>query len=155
MSANLEDTRNIIEILINLQPFLRKPIIKNKLNRFCFEDPKLQEETISIILEIFPKYKNIELPNLIKTWLESLFELESKKISLIIEKYFDQFIRNPDIINNIDSTQIMNIFNSLDPTIQKQLAIYFLETCFLINKKSTLIKIIPNNIIDFLIKKLD
>ena len=42
-SGNIED---IIEILGNLQPFLRKPIIKNKLIDFFKSESEFQLETI-------------------------------------------------------------------------------------------------------------
>jgi hypothetical protein len=51
VSANSNDTKNIIEILDYLQPFLRKPIIKNKLIDFFKSDNEFQSETNNLILE--------------------------------------------------------------------------------------------------------
>ena len=72
MSANSSDTKNIIEILGNLQPFLRKSIIKNKLIDFFKSISEFQSNTIKLILE---SLSNVELKkyiDLIKTWLEIL-----------------------------------------------------------------------------------
>ena len=55
VSANVSDTENIIEILGNLQPFLQKPIIKNKLLDFFKSDKDFQSNTIRLILDSLPK----------------------------------------------------------------------------------------------------
>ncbi|HEX2406042.1 MAG TPA: hypothetical protein VHJ38_02445 [Nitrososphaeraceae archaeon] len=72
MSANSSDTKNIIEILDNLQPFLRKPIIKNKLIDFFKSKSEFQSNTIKLILESLSNVELKKYNDLIKTWLEIL-----------------------------------------------------------------------------------
>ena len=55
MTANSDTTENIIQILGNLQPFLQKPIIKNKLLDFFKSDKDFQSNTIRLILDSLPK----------------------------------------------------------------------------------------------------
>ena len=54
MTASSETTEDIIQILANIQPFLRKPIIKNKLNNFFKENDEFQLDTIDLILKSLP-----------------------------------------------------------------------------------------------------
>jgi hypothetical protein len=72
VSANSSDTKNIIEILDNLQPFLRKPIIKNKLIDFFKSKSEFQSNTIKLILESLSNVELKKYNDLIKTWLEIL-----------------------------------------------------------------------------------
>ena len=72
MSANSSDTKNIIEILGNLQPFLRKSIIKNKLIDFFKSISEFQSNTIKLILESLSNVELKKYNELIKTWLEIL-----------------------------------------------------------------------------------
>ena len=60
-SSSSDTTEDIIEILGNLQPFLRKPIIKNKLIDFFKSDNEFQSDTINLILE---SLQNVNLKNI-------------------------------------------------------------------------------------------
>ena len=91
-SGNIED---IIEILGNLQPFLRKPIIKNKLIDFFKSDNEFQSDTINLILVSLHNVKLQKYNDLIRTWLEILSEFDTKQINLLIKLYLEGLEKNP------------------------------------------------------------
>ena len=81
-SGNIED---IIEILGNLQPFLRKPIIKNKLIDFFKSESSFQLETIELILDSLENIDIQKYQDLISSWLQVLVYFENTKINQIIK----------------------------------------------------------------------
>ena len=81
MTANIDTTEDIIQILANLQPYLRKPIIKNKLDNFFKQDDEFQIETINLILKSLPNIDLEKYGEIITTWLEILADFD-----LVIEQ---------------------------------------------------------------------
>ncbi|MGZ5546554.1 MAG: hypothetical protein ACXWFZ_01210, partial [Nitrososphaeraceae archaeon] len=77
MSVSISNTEDIIEILGNLQPFLRKPIIKNKLIDFFKSDSEFQVETIELILDSLRNINIQKYQDLISSWLEVLVYFEN------------------------------------------------------------------------------
>lgn len=135
-------TENIIEILLNMQDFLRRPVIKNKLERFYLEDEKLQRDTILIILTSLPsEIKNID--KLIYVWLDVLAELEVSKINKIIQLYLGQFLKDKKLLNKIDVEVIINEYLKLEREKRIKLKNCFIESLFLLPYKEDILKRLP------------
>jgi hypothetical protein len=132
VSASSSDTENIIQILGNLQPFLRKPIIKNKLIDFFKSDSEFQSNIIKLILESLPNIDLIKYNDLIKTWLEILVDFDNKQINLLIKLYLEGLEKKSEIIRVLEPSIHNCIGNFTEEQIEK-LRDCFSETLFMLS----------------------
>ncbi len=132
MSVNTGNTENIIEILGNLQPFLRKPIIKNKLIDFFKSDIEFQENTIKVILESLPNVDLKKYTELIKTWLEILVEFDNYEINNLIILYLEGLEKDPKVIKILEPI-IHKCLTSFTKEQIEKLRDCFSETLFMLS----------------------
>lgn len=155
MSANSDTTGDIIQILDNLQPFLRKPIIKNKMIDFFKSDNEFQLDTINLILGSF---QNVNLQNyadLITTWLEIVAQFDTSKINFLIKLYLEGLAENLDLIKKIEPT-IINCIKNFNEVEKERLRMCFLETLYLIAiNKHMILNNLSEETLKWLLKKED
>ena len=130
--ATSSDTENIIEILGNLQPFLRKPIIKNKLIDFFKSDSEFQSNTINLILESLPNVDLKKYNDLIKTWLEILVGFDNREINLLIKLYLEGLEEKPKVIKVLEPI-IHNCLRNFTKDQIEKLRDCFSETLFMLS----------------------
>ena len=146
-SGNIED---IIEILGNLQPFLRKPIIKNKLIDFFKSESEFQLETIELILNSLENIDIQKYQDLISSWLQVLVYFENTKINQIIKLFLDGLLKRKELINSLPPI-LFYCINRMSTDQKDKLRYCFLETLFMIpNYKN----IIPSNLSEETLKFL-
>jgi hypothetical protein len=146
-SDNIED---IIEILGNLQPFLRKPIIKNKLIDFFKSESEFQLETIELILNSLENINIQKYQDLISSWLQVLVYFENTKINQIIKLFLDGLLKRKELINPLQPV-LFYCINRMSTDQKDKLRYCFLETLFMIpNYKN----IIPSNLSEEILKFL-
>lgn len=131
MTTNSNPTEDIIQILGNLQPYLRRPIIKNKLDNFFKEEDELQLDTIDLIVKSLPNVDLQQYEDLIKTWLEILTVLDTAKINYLIRLYLQDLAKNPKIISLINPL-IIKCVRDLSQQKQDKLRNCFSEALFLL-----------------------
>jgi hypothetical protein len=132
VSTNSNNTGNIIEILGNLQPFLRKPIIKNKLIDFFKSDKEFQTDTINSILESLPNVNLEKYNDLIKTWLEILVDFDNVEINILIKLYLEGLEKKPEIIRVLEPS-IHNCLKNFNEEQIKKMRDCFSETLFMLS----------------------
>jgi hypothetical protein len=146
-SGNIKD---IIEILGNLQPFLRKPIIKNKLIDFFKSESEFQLETIELILNSLENIDIQKYQDLISSWLQVLVYFENTKINQIIKLFLDGLLKRKELINPLQPV-LFYCINRMSTDQKDKLRYCFLETLFMIpNYKN----IIPSNLSEETLKFL-
>jgi hypothetical protein len=146
-TGNIED---IIEILGNLQPFLRKPIIKNKLIDFFKSESEFQLETIELILNSLENIDIQKYQDLISSWLQVLVYFENTKINQITKLFLDGLLKRKELINPLQPV-LLYCINKMSTDQKDKLRYCFLETLFMIpNYKN----IIPSNLSEEILKFL-
>ena len=113
---------NIIVNLANLPDFLRKPILKKRMEEFFTLSEPDRLEIINNALEAGP---TIPFPNFAKlfvTWLEILATMPEEKRITLTSAYIFEILRNPQklILFNLDG--ILEIFLKLDKSHQDSIA---------------------------------
>lgn len=131
MTTSSNPTEDIIQILGNLQPYLRRPIIKNKLDNFFKEEDELQLDTIDLIVKSLPNVDLQQYEDLIKTWLEILTVFDTAKVNYITRLYLQDLAKNPKLISLINPL-IIKCVRDLSKQKQDKLRNCFLETLFLL-----------------------
>ena len=116
MSINTGNTEDIIQILGNLQSFLRKPIIKNKLIDFFKKDSEFQLETINLILDSLENINIQKFQDLISSWLEVLVYFEPSQINQIIILYLNGLQKRKELINPLEPV----LFYCINKMIKEQ-----------------------------------
>jgi len=146
--ADSQIAGNIIQILAGLPEFLRKPMLKNRLNEF-FTLPDIdKKETVTNALSAAPTIDFAVLSNLIKTWLEVLCEFNEEERRSMFSAYVDVIADSPDTLSKLDLDGLISIFNAM-PENNKQLLADSLR-CLIQNlpneKKIKFLGIIPENV---------
>jgi len=131
VTASSETTEDIIQILANIQPFLRKPIIKNKLNNFFKENDEFQLDTIDLILKSLPNVTIQKYDDLITTWIEILTVFDTTKINHLIRLYLEGLANKSELIRTINPI-IIKCLRGLNKEKQGKLRDCFLETLFML-----------------------
>lgn len=105
---------NIIVNLANLPDFLRKPILKKRMEEFFTLSEPDQIEIINNALEAGPTIPFPNFAKLFATWLEILAMMPEEKRVALSSAYIFEILRNPQkiILFNLDG--ILEIFLSLD-----------------------------------------
>jgi hypothetical protein len=153
VTTNSDTTENIMQILGNLQPFLQKPIIKNKLRDFFKSDNDFQKDTINLILESLNNINLQEYSNLIKNWLEILTEFDPPQINYIIQLYLERLSKKQGLIKILEPT-IINCINHFDRDKKEKLRQCFLETLFLLAiDKNIILNNLSSEALNWLLKK--
>ncbi len=152
MTANTDTTEDIIQILANLQPYLRKPIIKNKLDNFFKQDDEFQLETINLILKSLPNVDLEKYGDIITTWLEILADFDNTKINHLIRLYLEDLTTNKQLIRIINPL-IIDCIKNFDYDKQKKLRNCFLETlCMIPFEKNIILSELNKNSLSWLTK---
>lgn len=153
MSISTENTEDIIEILGNLQSFLTKPIIKNKLIDFFKKDSEFQLETINLILDSMENINIQKYQDLISSWLEVLAYFETTKINQIIRLYLTGLLKKKELINPLEPV-LFYCINKMNNEQKEKLRCCFLETLLTIpNNKSILHSDLRAETLNFILKK--
>jgi hypothetical protein len=138
---------NIIVNLANLPDFLRRPILKKRMEEF-FTLPEVDRvEVISNALAAGP---TIPFPNFAKlfgTWLDILADSEEEKREIMFSAYIAQVLKDPQklILFNLDG--ILEIFLGLEESKKDTLArsIRSIFSKLAGNEKKILELIVPQN----------
>ena len=148
-SGNIED---IIEILNNLQPFLSKPIIKNKLIDFFKNDSEFQIETIELILTSLENINIQKYQDLISSWLQVLVLFENTNINQIIKIFLGGLLKRKELINPLQPV-LFYCINKMSTDQKDKLRYCFLETLFMIpNYKNIISSNLSEETLKFLFK---
>jgi hypothetical protein len=113
---------NIIVNLANLPDFLRKPILKKRMEEFFSLSEPDRLEVINNALEAGPTIPFPNFAKLFATWLEILAVMPEEKRVVLVSAYVSEILRNPQklILFNLDG--ILEIFISLERTHQDAIA---------------------------------
>lgn len=109
---------NIIVNLASLPDFLRKPILKKRMEEFFSMNLPERQEIINNALEAGPTIPFPNFSKLFATWLDILATIPEEKRILMFTTYISEIIKNPQklVLFNLDG--ILEIFLSLDKSKQ-------------------------------------
>lgn len=105
---------NIIINLASLPDFLRKPILKKRLEEFFTLSVPDRLEIINNALEAGPTIPFPNFSKLFKTWLEILATLPEEKRTVMFTAYISEILKAPQKIVLFNLDGILEIFLSLE-----------------------------------------
>lgn len=118
--ADSQIAGNIIQILAGLPEFLRKPMLKNRMNEFFALSDIEKTEIVTNALNAAPAIDFTILSNLIKTWIEVLCEFDEEERRKMFGAYVDVIIGSPDRLAKLNIEGLISLFNTI-PENSKQL----------------------------------
>ncbi|MEM3007224.1 MAG: hypothetical protein QXW38_01990 [Candidatus Nitrosotenuis sp.] len=138
---------NIIVNLASLPDFLRKPILKKRMEEFFTLSPA---ERLEIINNALDGGHTIPFPNLAKlfvTWLELVADLDEEKRTIMFSTYIYEVLKNPQKLIPFNLDGILEIFSSLEDSKKQTIAASIRKIISEIpeDKKRRLFLIIPQN----------
>jgi hypothetical protein len=107
-------TEDIILILSQLPEFLRKSMMRSRLQEFCAKDSKTREEFIDSILDGLSTADKDSLKKVIRTWLGVVSTLESSEISTIFSPYIKRYEKDPSLCESEYSANLLEAYQSLE-----------------------------------------
>ena len=134
---------NIIIILANLPDFLRKSMLRSKLQEFYLMEEPDKHETISLALNAAFTIQGSTLSVLMKTWMEVLSEFDGVRITTMIRIYCEEILMNPRAIENLNIESLIDGFCSIEDKQSEKLADCLKEVILSFPKRYELLKIIP------------
>ena len=150
MSIDPKSAGNIIQVLTNVPDFLRKLMLRNKLQEFYSMTDLDKRETISTALNALPLVDSKKLSMLTKTWLEVLSEFEGVKITSMFRIYCEEFLKNSTIIEKLDIKLMTDAFSLLPYRNRKTLTDCLKEAIFSLPKTKEIVRIIPKPVLKIL-----
>ncbi|HJT49249.1 MAG TPA: hypothetical protein VJ729_13780 [Nitrososphaeraceae archaeon] len=141
---------NIIQILANQPEFLRKSMIRGRLIDFYSMVDADKHVTISSSLQALPSIENAKLQQLVRTWLEILLEFQGSQITDIFRIYCEELLNNRLAIANVDIESLIDIFLSLQDWEKEKLSDCLQEVIFSFPKKTEVLNIIPQPLLELL-----
>lgn len=113
---------NIIVNLANLPDFLRKPILRKRMDEFFTLSEPDRLEVINNALEAGPTIPFPNFAKLFATWLEILATMPEEKRVGLASAYVFEVLRNPQklILFNLDG--ILEVFLNIDKQYQESIA---------------------------------
>lgn len=105
---------NIIVNLASLPDFLRKPILKKRMDEFFTLSTPDRLEIINNALEAGPTIPYPSFAKLFATWLEIIAAIPEEKRTVMFSTYISEMLKNPQrlVLFNLDG--ILEIFISLE-----------------------------------------
>jgi hypothetical protein len=134
---------NIIEILANLPEFLRKPMLKNRLEEFYGMNEDDRRETISMAISAAPSVEPNKLSVLFRTWLEVMSDFDAEKRTIMFKIYCRQILANARLIERLDFKSLTATFASLDKKQRDRLTDSLQEVLFSFPNRNEIIKLLP------------
>ena len=138
---------NILIIVSNLPPELRKTIIKKRLSEFNEFDKSEKKEIINNILNNYAKIERKKILNLFETWIDALSGMDNSSINSIFYAYLLELYFKPNILDSFDKSFIMSLielFDNLNENKKTKLWNCFMESISNTPDPKKFIKLIPN-----------
>ncbi len=134
---------NIIKILAGLPEFLRKPMLKSRLEEFFDMNKEEKMEIINNALDAMPEIEFNTLAKLIRTWIEVLDRFDVNKREEIFSLYAYMLANKPEIISRLDIKGLLSIYNSLNDDLKKNVSIAIRDAINRLEDKDALLAKIP------------
>ena len=138
---------NIIVNLASLPDFLRKPILKKRMDEFFTLPAQDRLEIINNALEAGPTIPFPNFSKLFATWLEIIATSTDEKRTIMFSAYISEILRNPQklVLFNLDG--IFEIYTSLDSEKKQAIANSIRQVVSKLTdaEKRTLFLVIPQN----------
>ncbi len=140
---------NIIYILAGLPEFLRKPMMRNRLNEFFTLQEEDKVEMIRNVVDALPSMEMGTVARLFKTWLELLHEFGNDRRNSIFSIYARVMVSNASKVARIDFAPLLHVLNSLDVDVRGATVASIKRVLQEMDEESkrTLLSSIPENVL--------
>ncbi|QLH09424.1 hypothetical protein DSQ19_08005 [Candidatus Nitrosotenuis sp. DW1] len=109
---------NIIVNLASLPDFLRKPILKKRMEEFFTMNLPERQVIINNALEAGPTIPFPNFSKLFATWLDILATISEEKRNMMFTTYISEITKNPQKLVSFNLDGILEIFLSLEKSKQ-------------------------------------
>jgi hypothetical protein len=138
-------TESIIQTLVDLPEFLRRPILESRVKEFFSLDIQDKYEIISSILNTVPLFESRKISPLVKTWFLVLSNLDSVLIVEMLRLYCHKIKNSPVIIQKMPMKEIIEMFSVLESAQRKKIADCLKEAILSFPDASKIINLIPES----------
>jgi hypothetical protein len=143
VNSGSNEALSIIQILANLQGFVREPTLRNKLIEFYEFNESEQRETISLALNAALSIEPNKLSSLVNTWMDVLSEFDTSQIVLMLRLYCEEICNDSKILNKLDIDCLIDAFLALNEPKKDKFITCLKEAILTLPNVSKFIQIIP------------
>lgn len=134
---------NIIQTLIALPEFLRRPVLEGRIKEFFSLDSQDRYEIVSGVLQTVPSFEEEKISVLVKTWLEVLSNFDAAQIVDMLRLYCQEIRNDPEIIQRMPVQAITDVFYVVEEAKKQKLADCLKEAILSFPDKDKIINLIP------------
>jgi hypothetical protein len=142
---NENPVENIMDTLIGLPEYLRKPILEGRLKEFYTLDGQDKHEIVSSVLRTIPSFEEEKISRLIRTWMMVLSSFNGAQIVEMLRIYCQELRKNPDIIQRMRVNMIIRMFNGIEDVQKEKLADCLKEAILSFPDRNKIIDLIPQS----------
>lgn len=144
MNSASNEALSIIQILADLQEFVREPTLRKKLTEFYEFNESEKRETISLALYAALSIEPAKLSSLVKTWMNVLSEFDNSQIVLMLRLYCEEILNHSKILNKLDTDCLIDAFLALNDPKKEKFITCLKEAIFTLPNVDKFIRIIPD-----------
>jgi hypothetical protein len=144
-SPNENPVENIMDTLIGLPEYLRKPILEGRLKEFYTLEVQDKHEIVSGVLRTIPSFEEEKISTLIKTWMMVLSSFNGAQIVEMLRIYCQELRKDPNIIQRIGVDTIIRIFNGIEDVQKEKLTDCLKEAILTFPDRNKIIDLIPQS----------
>lgn len=150
MTLDSDAAGNMVQILADLPDFLRKQIIRKRLQEFVTFEESDKCETIYMALNAASSIEAHKLTVLVKTWMEVLSEFDPSAIVLMLRLYCEEILKDHSTIEKLNMDCLIRAFMTLNEVKKQKFIVCLKESMFSIPNRHKIIEIMPTAAIEIL-----
>jgi hypothetical protein len=139
----MNPVHDIMNTLIGLPDYLRKPVLEGRLKEFYTLDIEDKHEIVAGVLRTIPSLEEKKISALIKTWMVVLSSFDGAHIVEMLRIYCQELGNDPTIIQRIQIDMVIRTFNGMKDTQREKLADCLKEAILTFPNKNKIIDLIP------------
>ena len=141
----MNPVHDIMNTLIGLPDYLRKPILEGRLKEFFTLDVEDKHEIVAGVLRTIPLLEEKKISALIKTWMVVLSGFDGARIVEMLRVYCQELGNDPTIIQRIQVNMVIKTFNGMKDTQREKLADCLKEAILTFPNRNKIIDLIPQS----------
>ena len=139
----MNPVHDIMNTLIGLPDYLRKPVLEGRLKEFYTLDVEDKHEIVAGVLRTIPLLEEKKISDLIKTWMVVLSSFDGANIVEMLRIYCQELGNDPTIIQRIQINMVIKTFNGMKDTQREKLADCLKEAILTFPNRNMIIDLIP------------
>jgi hypothetical protein len=137
--------QDIMNTLIGLPEYLRKPVLEGRLKEFYTLSDSDKHEIVAGVLKAIPSIEEEKISVLVKTWMTVLCSFDAPQVVEMLRIYCLKLIESPSIIQKLQVDTVVKTFDEMKNLQKEKLADCLKEAILSFPNRNEIIDLIPQS----------